>query len=52
MNHAILAGAEVGILVLAQDFLGKHVDVLERALFPDRGSAAHHYVAGLLVTGR
>src|SRR5205823_1284255 len=39
-DHAPLAGAEVGILVLAQVLLGEHVDVFERAFLDDLGWAA------------
>src|SRR5579859_2389010 len=50
-DHALFAGSEVGILVLAEVFLGEHVDVFDGALFGDRGRAADHHVAGLLVLG-
>src|SRR5436309_1061540 len=50
-DHALLARSEVGILVLAQVLLGEHVDVVQRPVLDDRGWAADHHVAGLLVFG-
>ena len=50
-DDAFLARAEVRILVFARLLLGERVDVLERALVDDRGGAAHHHVAGLLILG-
>src|SRR5690242_5280592 len=51
-DHALLARAEVRILVLAQVLLREHVDVLDRAVVDERGRAAHHHVPALLVRSR